>query len=656
MGRWNWKQEQLDQAYLAWHEQARRDCRREILQMTHLVDSGHPGGSLSSLDFYLVLYAHANIDPKNPWQPNRDRIVVSHGHTSPGVYSVLARLGFFPPQEVISSFRRTSNVFEGHIEREVPGVEWTTGNLGQGLSAACGMALANQLKGIDAQVFVPMGDGEQQKGQIAEARRFAVKYKLHRLTAIVDRNRLQIGGNTDEIMPQDVAAGWKSDGWVVQEIDGHDPVAIHRAVRTAILDTAAPHVIIANTVMGKGVSFIENLADYHGKALNAEQYARAAKESGEPAELWDLAPLQALVAAPPKSSVAKLPHPYPKVVRGTARTYGTDQKTDNRSAFGTALAEVAQASASGGATPVVVFDCDLEGSVKTGAFRKSFPTHFIQGGIQEHNTAAAAGALSVESFVSVFADFGVFGVAETYNQHRLTDINHGNIKLVCTHVGLDVGEDGKTHQSIDYVGVLRNIFGMEIIVPADPNQTDRAVRYALSTPGMMFVGMGRSKLPAITREDGTPFFAGDYEFRPGAGDWIRRGTRGAVVAMGTPTGRALVAVDRLRAQGVDVALAHVATPGRIDAEFLDELAAQPFLITVEDHSIRTGLGQCLAAALFERGHVLPHHRLGVQHYCPSGDAESVYATQNLHAAGIERTVVEFGDQVASRQGAVRGRA
>lgn len=624
--------------------------------MTHLADSGHPGGSLSSLDFYLVIYAHANIDPKNPWNPNRDRVVVSHGHTSPGVYSVLSRLGFFPAEEVISSFRRTCNVFEGHIEREVPGVEWTTGNLGQGLSAGCGMALAHKLKGIDARVFVPMGDGEQQKGQIAEARRFAVKYGLTRMTAIIDRNRLQIGGDTDEIMRQDVAAGWKSDGWIVQEIDGHDPHAIHRAVRKATLDASAPHVIIANTVMGKGVSFIENLAEYHGKALNAEQYARAAAESGEPARLWDLAPYKALIQSPLPSSVPKLPRSYPKVTCGTPKTYAADQKTDNRSAFGTALAEVAKASAAADGMPIVVFDCDLEGSVKTGAFRKAFPDHFIQGGIQEHNTATTAGALSVEGYVSLFADFGVFGVAETYNQHRLTDINHGDMKLVCTHVGLDVGEDGRTHQSIDYVGVLRNIFGMEIIVPADPNQTDRAVRYMLGTPGMMFVGMGRSKLATITREDGTPFFAGDYEFRPGAGDWIRRGTRGAVVAMGTPTGRALEAVDRLRSQGVDVALAHVATPGRIDIDFLDELASHPFLVTVEDHTVRTGLGECLAAALFERGHVMPHFRLGVKHYCRSGDAESVYATQNLHAEGIERTIVEFGDAVASRQGAVRERA
>lgn len=645
MRHWNWERESVDEEYLAWHAETAQSCRRDIVQMTHLANSGHPGGSLSSLDFYLVMYAHANIDPQRPWFEERDRIVVSHGHTSPGVYSVLARLGYFPPEEVIARFRRTNHVFEGHIEREVPGVEWTTGNLGQGLSAACGMALGHRLKGISAQLYVPMGDGEQQKGQISEARRLAVKFGLNSITSIVDCNRLQIGGATDEIMPQDIAAGWASDGWKVVEVDGHDPVAIHQAMRAAVHDEATPHVLIANSIMGKGFAFMEDIADFHGRAANDDEYQQCITLSGESPEAWDLEPLRQRIAASPVP-VAELPTPYPKLSAGTPRTYPADKRTDNRSAFGNALFDVAEANATGGAPPVAVFDCDLEGSVKTTAFRKAYPNNFFEAGIQEHNTATAAGALSVDGIVSVFADFGVFGIAETYNQHRLSDINHAHVKVACTHVGLDVGEDGKTHQCIDYVGVLHNIFGMQVLVPADPNQTDRAVRHMLTEPGMFTVAMGRSKLPTILGEDGTPFFGDGYEFRPGQGDWIRSGKGGAVVVMGTLTGRALDAVEELRSSGSDVALAHLATPTEIAPEFLDALAQQPFIATVEDHSVRTGLGACLASAMFARGHAVPHLRLGVEKYAPSGSAEAVYRAAGLDAEGIRESVRKFAQSCA----------
>ncbi|HIA27125.1 MAG TPA: transketolase [Planctomycetes bacterium] len=647
MGRWNFDAESPSAEYLEWHEKLRRRCRRSILQMTHLANSGHPGGSLSSLDLYLVTYAHAEIDPTDPWREGRDRIVVSHGHTSPGVYSVLAELGFVDRDEAVSTFRSSQNVFEGHIEREVPGVEWTTGNLGQGLSAACGMALASRLKGEEISLFVPMGDGEQQKGQIAEARRFARKYSLTNITAIIDWNRLQISGGTDDIMPQDISAGWRADGWVVSEIDGHDPEAIYHALREAKLDSSAPHVVVASTVMGHGVSFMENRAEFHGRGLTSSEYEAAVEELGEDAALWDLDELKERRKRRDRSTVPTLPQPGNERVPGDPITYEAGARNDNRSAFGTALQSVAHANvSSAGFTPFAAFDCDLEGSVKLGAFHAEFPDHFFQAGIQEHHTATCAGALSAQGITTVFADFGVFGVCETYNQHRLTDINHGELKLACTHVGLDVGEDGKTHQCIDYVGMLRNIFGMRIIVPADPNQTDRAVRHMLCDRGMYFIGMGRSKMDVITSEDGSPFFGDDYLFEMGCGDWIRRGSAGVVVSMGSPTGRALEAVDTLRSEGLDLALAHLATPGEIDVSFLDDLAEQPFLVTVEDHSVRTGLGACLSESLFSRGHTLPHLRLGVEEYAPSGTAEEVYRHCGLDSTNIRKRIQSFALQTS----------
>ena len=182
---------------------------------------------------------------------------------------------------------------------------------------------------------------------------------------------------------------------------------------------------------------------------------------------------------------------------------------------------------------------------------------------------------------------------------------------------------------------------MKIYVPADPNQTDRIVRHALTTPGMAFIGMGRSKLATITDENGTPYFGDNYQFVPGKIDFIRNGTAGLVIAMGTPTGRALEAVDALRNEGLDVSLAHVATPGELDPSCLEQIAEQPFIVTVEDHSVRTGLGNCIAEGLFDIGITIPQLRLGVEKYAPSGPSDEVYRQFGLDSDSIKERVQAF---------------
>lgn len=246
--------EQIDEKDMEYLKSLAHKCRGDILKMTTLAGSGHPGGSMSSIEMYLTLYYFANVDPKDPKNPDRDRIIISHGHTSPGVYSALGNLGFFNIDEAIAYFRLAGSIFEGHVERYVPGVEWSTGNLGQGLSAGCGMALSARLLKKDFHVFVVMGDGEQQKGQISEARRFAKKYNLSNLTVLIDYNKLQLSGPLSEIMPQNIKENYLSDGWEVIEVDGHDFEALYKAIREAIYDNK-PTAILAHTIMGKGVSF-----------------------------------------------------------------------------------------------------------------------------------------------------------------------------------------------------------------------------------------------------------------------------------------------------------------------------------------------------------------------------------------------------------------
>jgi len=187
--------ERLDETALKRLNELGRLARGDILKMTTLAGSGHPGGSMSSIDFYLILYSVPISTRQSSSDPNRDRIVISHGHTSPGVYAALGRTGFFPIEAAIVNFRKGGTAFEGHVEKKIPGVEWNTGNLGQGLSAGCGLALGAKILKKDFHVFVTMGCGEQQKGQISEARRFALKYGLDNLTVIIDYNSRQISGS-----------------------------------------------------------------------------------------------------------------------------------------------------------------------------------------------------------------------------------------------------------------------------------------------------------------------------------------------------------------------------------------------------------------------------------------------------------------------------
>jgi transketolase len=609
-------------------------CRGDILKMTTLATCGHPGGSMSSIDLYLTVWCHAKVDPKDPFNPDRDRIVVSHGHTAPGVFAALGRLGYFNVEDAVAHFRQTGSPFEGHVEREVPGVEWGTGNLGQGLSALLGMGIGCRLQNRDVQLYCFMGDGEQQKGQISEARRFAVKYGMNNTTAFIDYNRLQISGSIEKVMPHNIKADWEADGWNVIEIDGHNYQEIYQAIRQAH-QIPAPVMILAHTVMSKGVAFMENDHKWHGTALPVDECRKAMALLGLPDDIDSL--VQRRKTHDPAVKLTARPHLSVKVDQGTPRNYSATDKTDNRSGWGTALDDLM--AANNGKIPMAVFDCDLATSVKTTNVVKNYPNSFFQGGIQEHNTAAIAGACSTEGVLTFFADFGVFGVAETFNQHRLNDINGSNYKVVCTHVGLDVGEDGKTHQSIDYVGAFQNFYGFKVLVPADPNQTDRATRYAAATTGNFLLAMGRSKMAMVLTEDGKPFYGEEYQFVYGKADVLRNGHAAAIIAMGGMVARALKAQEKLKAQGVEVMVLSMACPIDPDIEAIRKAAATGLIVTLEDHNVRTGLGSIVANVIAEQSLPCKLVKLGIQRYGSSGVPDELYASQGLDPDSVVKTIL-----------------
>ena len=250
------------------------------LDMVYRAASGHIGGSLSAMDILTELYFdELSIDPNRPADPDRDRFVLSKGHCTPALYPVLALRGYFP-LERLQEFRRIDGQLSGHAEmKHVPGVDMSTGSLGQGLSAAVGMALAARLDGKDYRVYALMGDGEIEEGQIWEAAMSAAKYGLGNLCGVVDVNGLQIDGPTASVMPSEpLDEKFAAFGWNVVKCDGHDFAALAEAFRAARACKDKPTVILAKTVKGKGVSFMENQAGWHGKAPNGEQYETAKAE------------------------------------------------------------------------------------------------------------------------------------------------------------------------------------------------------------------------------------------------------------------------------------------------------------------------------------------------------------------------------------------
>ncbi len=257
--------------------------RKSALLGVYTAASGHPGGSLSIADVLTYLYfEQMNIDPKNPKMPERDRFVLSKGHCAPALYGVLAQRGFFNPDD-IAELRKFGSYLQGHPDMKgIPGVDMSTGSLGQGVSAANGMALSAKLSGMDYRVYTATGDGELEEGQVWEAAMFAAHYKLDNLTLFVDNNGLQIDGDITKVMnPMPIKEKYDAFGWHTIEIDGHDYNQIESAINEAKTIKGKPTAIICKTIKGKGVSFMEGQASWHGSAPNEEQYNAAIKELDE---------------------------------------------------------------------------------------------------------------------------------------------------------------------------------------------------------------------------------------------------------------------------------------------------------------------------------------------------------------------------------------
>ncbi len=605
--------------------------RGDVLRMIHLAGGGHPGGGLSSVDLYVTLLAAADVAPEEPDDPRRDRILVSHGHTAPALYAALGRFDFFDLDDAVSLFRKAGSIFEGVPERTVPGVEWTSGNLGMGLSAACGFALAGRLRGLKGNVFVAMSDGEQQKGQVSEARRFAKRFRLNNITVIVDANAPHASGRGIDVMPQNVKHEYIADGWDVIEINGHDHNEIYKALRRTIQNQSAPVLVLAQTVSGSGVSFMENEPRYRLGSLSEEEYQEAMGELRQDAELDEARDYRDAFGDFDLDIVEEVVQvPEPEV--GEPIDYPCGEERPNVEAFGRALAAVAALNREDPECPIAVLDCDTSGRIGTAAFARENRDAYFHCGLQDHSAASTAGTLSMEGVVTVWANEGVFGLDGVYNQLRVNDLNRCHVKMVLSHLGLDAGDPGKSVQCIDYLGLVDNLFGCRAVLPADPNQTDRALRYVLGQPGNWLLGLGATPAPVIADADGKPLFGGDYVFEYGKVDLVRPGEGGVILTTGQMLGRAVEAWEALRDLGMAPAVLHVASPQPLDESddpLLQACLRKGRVITYEDHNVRTGLGCRVANLIAMRGISCRLMKLGVDRYGMSGTPDELYRKAGL---------------------------
>jgi transketolase len=638
------KEEELSPEEVRHLRNTSRLVRGDVLRMTRLAEGGHPGGSLSSTDIFVTLLASASLSPDSPENSRRDRILVSHGHTAPAFYAALGRFDFFDLDDAIGLFRKAGSIFDGHLNRTVPGVEWTAGNAGQGLSVACGFALAGRLKGIKANVFLVMSDGEQQKGQVAEARRFAKKYRLNNITVIVDANNTQFAGRTLDIMPQNIKYEYIADGWDVIEINGHDHNDIYKAMRRAIQIQSAPVLILAHTVIGEGVSFMENQPEYHGRALTEEEYLEAMRELRIDPDLSEASDYRNAFSDFDLDIAEEQLESCPIPDVGEPFTYSPGELIETRTAFGKALADLGERNKGNEECPIAVIDCDLAGSVRTDEFAQKNRGAFFQFGVQEHAAAATAGALSTEGVLTIWAAYGAFGIDEVYNQLRMNDLNRTQLKIVATHLGLDVGSEGRGQQCVDFLGLASNLFGFRAVFPADANQTDRAFRHIVRQPGNWLLGLGRSGAPVIAALDGKPFFAGDYAFEYGKVDLLRPGEHGVIISTGQMLGRALEAWEILRGEGLEPSILHVSCPKTLE-ESDDPVLLQHLrkgrVVTYEDHNVHTGLGSRVANYISKRGISCRLLKMGVDRYGTSGAPDDVYRLMGLSAEQLVERARKF---------------
>jgi transketolase len=587
-----------------------RQLRADSIRCSTAAGSGHPTSSLSAADLMAVLLAgHLRYDFHEPSALANDHLIFSKGHASPLVYAMFRAAGAVDDAELLT-FRKFGSRLEGHPTPILPWVDVATGSLGQGLPIAVGVALAGKrLLKAPFHVWVVVGDSETAEGSIWEGFDLAGHERLENITAIIDVNRLGQRGPTElEWDTESYATRVKAFGWDAIIVDGHDLAQIDDALARA-RSAARPTAVVARTVKGKGVSFLEDKPGWHGKALDAEQAKKALAEIGdEPSRTFE-------VPSPPAWRPAVL------TAAKAAELKGYTEPVATRKAYGEAIAALGAARAD-----VVALDAEVSNSTHAEDFKKAAPDRFFEMYIAEQRMVAVAVGMQVLGFVPFASTFAAF-LTRAYDFIRMAAISRANIRLSGSHAGVSIGEDGPSQMALEDLAMMRAVHGSTVLYPCDANQAAKLVVAMADLRGISYI--------RTTREKTAVLYGPDVEFPIGGSRVVRGGDpddRVTVVAAGITVHESIKAADELAKTGVKVRLIDAYSVKPVDARGIAAAvrATGGRLVIVEDHWPEGGLGDAVIAGLISLG----VKDIALRHLAVNDMPSSGKPAELLEAAGL----------------------
>lgn len=600
-------------------KQKATNLRIHSIVSTSEAGSGHPTTCLSAADIVSALFFHAmRYDPTDAQNPNNDRFILSKGHAAPLLYAAYAEVGIIPTDE-LCTLRQIDSILEGH---PTPRFEWTevaTGSLGQGLSLGLGMALNGKyLDKSDYRVYVLLGDGETAEGGVWEAAALASHYQLNNLIGIIDVNALGQSQRTMYAFDIDTyCRRFEAFGWQTIGIDGHDFDEILPALAEAKASIDQPTMIVAKTFKGKGVSFLENADNWHGKAV--------AKGEALDTALTELGPLHTDVPV-------QIEPPNPIKVNGATPTeceppdYSPGEEVATRGGYGTGLAKL------GAANPnVVALDGDTKNSTYAEQFMTLHPDRYFEMFIAEQNLVGAGIGLAKRGkipFVSTFAAF----LSRAYDQIRMSAISQANIKYAGSHCGVSIGEDGPSQMGLEDIAMFRAIPGAAVLYPSDAVSAERLVVEAAGHHGIVYLRTSRPPTPILYDANESFPLGGSKVLRKSSEDKV------TVVSAGVTLHETLKAHEILAASGIAIRVIDLYSIKPIDKKALQAAAAETnnTLITVEDHYPEGGLGDAVLDAVGPDGVCV--HKLAVTGMPRSGKPEELLERHGISANAIVKKV------------------
>ncbi|MGC4045349.1 MAG: transketolase [Armatimonas sp.] len=597
-----------------------RQLRADSIRCTTAAGSGHPTSGMSAADLMAVLQAsYLKYDFATPHNPNNDHLIFSKGHACPVLYAMYRAADAISDADLLS-VRKFGSIYEGHPTPLIPHVDAATGSLGQGIAIAVGVAIAGKhIEKRNFKVWCLLGDSEMAEGSVYEALMVASEQGLDNLIAIVDVNKLGQRGET--ALGHDMAvyaARITAFGWKVFIVDGHNVHEINEAYAEAVKHTGSPVCILAKTEKGGGVSWLAGAPGWHGKALKPDEEAKAL------AELSEAGPISGLTVKPQLPEAGNVE--APTLSDYVAPVYEKGSKVAVRKAYGDGLAALGKAR-----SDVFAVDAEVGNSTYTEIFGKAFPDRHFQMYIAEQIMVSVAQGLDVRGHRAFAATFAAF-FCRAYDQIRMAAVSRASLRLVGTHAGVSIGEDGPSQMALEDLAMMRSVHSSAVLYPSDAVCAAALIPQMAERKGITYMRATREATPVL--------YGGDESFTIGGSKTLRDGTTATVIAAGITLHEALEAADKLAGEGISIRVIDLYSVKPIDAATVIKAAQETgHLIVAEDHWAEGGLADAVLAALAEAG-VAPKKftHLCIKEMPVSGKPAELLAAYGIDAEAIASAV------------------